>query len=183
MNATKQSSNDRMQQYDVIVVLGAAVWSRGRPSPTLERRLRRGLELFRQGKADYLLFTGGLGRHPPAEAELMRQLALAAGVAPDRIAVETASHSTLENATNSAKIMADRGWRSALLVSDRLHLPRAILAFRAAGVKAHAKGVSGAWRKSPFRKWWQYPVYEVTAFFWYLGLILLGRHRHDSRRF
>lgn len=181
-DSLKQPSKGSRQHYDVIVVLGAAVWSRGRPSPTLERRLRRGLELFRAGKADHLLFTGGLGRHPPAEAEVMRHLAIADGVDPDRIAVESASRSTLENAINSAKIMTDRNWQSALLVSDRLHLPRAVLAFRAVGVKAHARGVPGAWRTGPFRRWWQYPVYEVTAFFWYLGLILLGRHRHERGR-
>ncbi len=168
------------RRHDVIVVLGAAVWSRGRPSPTLERRLRRGLELFEAGEADYLLFTGGLGRHPPAEAEVMRQIAISSGVPPERIAVETRSRSTLENAMHSARIMADRGWHSALLVSDQLHLPRAVLSFRAAGVKAQARGVAGAWRKGPFRKWWQYPVYELAAFVWYLGLILLGRHRQES---
>lgn len=182
MDADKEPRRRSGHRYDVIVVLGAAVWSRGRPSPTLERRLRRGLELFRAGQAENLLFTGGLGRHPPAEAEVMRQLAISAGIDPGRIAVESASHSTLENALNSAKIMAEREWHSALLVSDRLHLPRAVLAFRAAGVKAHASGVKGAWRKGPFRRWWQYPIYEVTAFLWYLCLILLGRHRQESGR-
>ena len=175
----KEPVTDKGRRYDVIVVLGAAVWSRGRPSPTLDRRLRRGLELFHAGMADRLLFTGGLGRHPPAEAEVMRRIAIEAGIDSSKIFVETASRNTLENAINSAQIMSDREWRTALLVSDRLHLPRAMLAFRSVGVKVGACGVSGAWRYGPFRRWWQYPLYEMTAFFWYLGLILLGRHRPE----
>jgi uncharacterized SAM-binding protein YcdF (DUF218 family) len=173
----RHSADKKTARYDVIVVLGAAVWSRGRPSPTLDRRVRHGLELFREGLADRLLFTGGLGRHAPSEAEVMRRIAIEAGIDPSRIEVETASRSTLENAVNSARIMSDHGWTSALLVSDRLHLPRALLAFRSVGVKVRAHGVPGGWRHSPFRKQWHYPVYEMIAFAWYLGLILLGRHR------
>lgn len=170
------------RKYDVIVVLGAAVWSRGRPSPTLDRRVRRGLELFHEGAADRLLFTGGLGRHPPAEAEVMRRIALEAGIDLTRIEVETSSRNTLENVVNSAAIMSDRGWKSAILVSDRIHLPRAMLVFRSLGIKVLPRGVSGAWRQGPFRRWWHYPLYEMTAFFWYLGLILSGRHRPDRGR-
>lgn len=167
------------RKCDVIVVLGAAVWSRGRPSPTLDRRVRRGLELFQQGEADRLLFTGGLGRHPPAEAEVMRRIALEAGIDVARIEVETASRTTMENAVNSVKIMSDRGWHTAILVSDRMHLPRAALVFRALGIKVRVRGVSGAWTQGPFRRWWHYPLYEVAAFLWYLGLILSGRHRTE----
>lgn len=169
----------KKRKYDVIVVLGAAVWSRGRPSPTLDRRVRRGIELFQQGEADHLLFTGGLGRHPPAEAEVMRRIALEAGIDVGRIEVETASRNTMENVVNCTKIMSDKGWHTAILVSDRIHLPRAALVFRALGIRIQARGVSGAWSQGPFRRWWHYPLYEVTAFFWYLGLILSGRHRPE----
>ncbi|WP_282604498.1 YdcF family protein [Pelagibius sp. Alg239-R121] len=171
----------KRRRFDVIVVLGAAVWSRGRPSPTLDRRVRRGLELYHEGIADRLLFTGGLGRHPPAEAEVMRRMAIEAGVDPSRIVIEGASRNTLENAVNSARIMSENGWSSALLVSDRLHLPRALMAFRSMGIKVAARGVSGAWGRSPFRHWWHYPLYETAAFVWYAGLILLGRHRIGPR--
>lgn len=173
----KRPLKGKNEKYDVIVVLGAAVWSRGRPSPTLNRRVRRGIELFHAGEADCLLFTGGLGRHPPAEAEVMRRIALEEGIDAGRIEIETASRNTLENAVNSAKIMSDKDWRSAVLVSDRIHLPRALLVFRSLGIKVRARGVSGAWRQGPFRRWWHYPLYEATAFFWYLGLVLSGRHR------
>ncbi len=161
------------------MVLGAAVWSRGRPSPTLERRVRRGLELFHAGEADFLLFTGGLGRHPPAEAEVMRRIAIEAGVEPSRIEVETTSRNTLENAVNAARIMTRRGWRSAVLVSDPVHLPRASLVFRALGVKIRLRGTLGAWKHGPFRRSWHYPIYEAAAIAWYLVLILSGRHRSD----
>jgi vancomycin permeability regulator SanA len=48
------------EAYDVIVVLGAAVWPGGQPSPTLQRRTLHAVDLLQRGYATYLLVTGGL---------------------------------------------------------------------------------------------------------------------------
>src|SRR5882724_3797868 len=66
--------------YDVIVVLGAAVWPGGQPSPTLQRRVMHAVDLMQQGYAVYLLVTGGMGHYPPTEAEVMQRLAVAHGI-------------------------------------------------------------------------------------------------------
>src|SRR5690554_6722635 len=60
---------------DVIIVLGAAVWPNG-PSPALRARVWRGSALYHQGRAPHLIFSRGVGRWPPAEAEAMAALAL-----------------------------------------------------------------------------------------------------------
>ena len=44
---------------DVIVVLGAAPLPDGRPGPAMVRRVERGVELYREGRAPWLLMTGG----------------------------------------------------------------------------------------------------------------------------
>jgi uncharacterized SAM-binding protein YcdF (DUF218 family) len=135
----------------VLIVLGAAVWPGGEPSPTLRRRVRWGAELYRQGLGDWLLVTGGLGRHPPAEAAVMAELAVALGVPPGRVVQESEGRTTWDSARRCAPLIRVRGWREAVLVTDRWHLPRTWIAFRAFGVRArlcpHCRGRDGtAWR-------------------------------------
>jgi uncharacterized SAM-binding protein YcdF (DUF218 family) len=118
---------------DAIVVLGCPVLPDGQASPGLVRRVARGVALFRQGVAPLLVLSGGgLGGVP--EAEIMRCLALAAGVPQAALLVEPRSRNTLENARETARLLAAQGLASVLLVSDRVHLPRAALLFRRAGL-------------------------------------------------
>ena len=135
--------------FDAIVVLGAAIRADGTPGPALIRRLDHGIEMFRQGRARALLLTGGAVVAGPAEAWLMADLARGAGVPDEALVIEDRSKSTLENARFSAAIMAERGWRRALLVSDGHHLPRALLAFRASGIAAAGSAVPGVFRAGP----------------------------------
>ena len=107
----------------------------------------------------------------------MRDLALAAGVAEDCLVLETDSRSTLENARCSARIMRARGWTKALVVTDAVHLPRALLAFRAHGIDAKGAAVMGSARDQPL---WTWPVHlarEALALLWYAALIAARRHR------
>src|SRR5690606_38367647 len=48
---------DEAAPADVVIVLGAAAYD-ARPSPVFEERIRHGLNLYRQGYAPVLLFTG-----------------------------------------------------------------------------------------------------------------------------
>jgi uncharacterized SAM-binding protein YcdF (DUF218 family) len=123
---------------DAVVVLGC---------PTragLERRLEVGVGLFQNGAAPLLLLSGG-GAGPVPEADIMRQIALARGVPEVGLLVEPGSRDTLGNARESERLLAARGRRSVLLVSDRVHLPRAALLFRLAGLRV----VGWAWPRPP----------------------------------
>jgi uncharacterized SAM-binding protein YcdF (DUF218 family) len=123
---------------DAIVVLGCP------PSPRLDRRLARGVELWRCGLAPVLLLSGG-GRGPEPEALVMRRAAAARGIPEAAMLVETRSRDTLGNARETARLLQTHGWSSIVLVSDRTHLPRAALLFRLAGVRvAGGSGVSSA---------------------------------------
>ena len=170
--------NRPIREFDVIVVLGAAVRHGGRPSPAMYRRMMHGVELFRQGKARQFLVTGGLGHYPPSQAEVMRDIAIAEGVPGAQIHLEDSAQTTLESATHTAVIMRQNGWTRALVVTDSVHLPRTLLAFRSAGLDTVGSGVRSAWRQGPFRHWTYYVFYELTGFAWYALLILVGRHRH-----
>ncbi len=160
--------------FDVIIVLGTPVDADGKPSPTMRRRVTRGIELYRQGRARRLLFTGGLGR--PPEAAAMRDLALDADIPDEHIILEPTATTTLENAVRSSRLMSEQAFSSALIVSDRFHLPRALLVFRCLGIRAKGAGVA-AWLPGPLRTQWRYPLYEACAFIWYVAMILARRHR------
>ena len=114
-------------------MLGCRLTAEGRPSERLRRRVARAVELYRAGAAPLLLLSGG-GSGPVAEADIMRDLALTAGVPEAALLCERASRNTVENALNTARLLRQRGMTRIVLVSDRSHLPRAALLFRRAGL-------------------------------------------------
>lgn len=153
--------------YHAIIVLGAALAADGRPTATLRRRVAHGVAAWRRGLAPHLMLCGGVKRHPPPEAEVMAGLARAAGVPESALVVERQSRSTLENAACAARLMAARGWTAALLVTDRLHLPRALLAFRHVGLDVAGSPVRDGWREAPPARAVGFACREAAALAWY----------------
>lgn len=104
-------------------------------------RIVRGFELLRAGRARHVLVSGGLVKPQPGdipEADRLAAKLVAWGIAPDRIVVDASSRNTRENAIESARISAARGWRTLLLVTSAAHMPRALGCFRAVGVEPDA---------------------------------------------
>jgi uncharacterized SAM-binding protein YcdF (DUF218 family) len=118
---------------DCIVVLGAAVWPGGQPSHVLRDRLARAAELYHEGVANKIICSGGVGKYPPAEAEVGKQFLLKAGVAEKDIIMEPASVSTSEQAERIKRICDREGFQSIALVTSFFHEKRAIQLFRGAG--------------------------------------------------
>ena len=76
----------------------------------------RAAELYREGWADLVLFTGGLGRNTRemwtrSEAERFADVAMAAGVPADRILIENRSTNTAENILFTKKMLEGRNIR------------------------------------------------------------------------
>lgn len=118
-----------------IMILGAAVWRDG-PSPTLRRRTQHGAALWRAQQNRVVVCCGGLGRHPPSEAEAMRDILLAEGVKAGAIHLEAASRNTAENIALARPILERLNLNEVILVSDWYHLPRARMVARRAGLIA-----------------------------------------------
>ncbi len=122
-----QSGQEELQPADAIVVLGAAQWN-GRPSPVFQARLDRAIALYHEGYAPLLVLTGGsLPADAPSEAAVGREYALSQGVPPQAILLEDHSHTTAENLRGAWELLAPRGARTILLVSDPFHMARARL--------------------------------------------------------
>ena len=156
----------------VVVVFGAAVWEYGRPSPALERRVRHAVSLIRSGRATYLLVTGGVGKHPPSEAQVMKQVALERGVPAHLIFTEETGASTFHSALACAKIMCRHNWTTAIVVTDVYHIPRTVLLFRCLGIAAVGHPPPGGRQANPPLRWFVYYLRECVAFPWYCILIL-----------
>lgn len=123
-NFARQTSQE---PADAAVVLGAAVY-RNRPSPVYRERINHAVDLFHQGQVSALIFTGGKGPGDAvSEGEAGREYALAAGVPESAIFIETTSENTLENLENAQEIIETQGFERILLVSDPLHMRRAML--------------------------------------------------------
>ena len=129
------------ERYDAIVVLGCRVRPDGTASPALARRAALGAELWRRGLAPRLVLTGGVGTHPPSEAEAAARVARALGVPDDAMILEDRSTSTEENAREAARrIDAER----VLVVTDAYHVVRAERVFRRHFAHVRAAGSAGS---------------------------------------
>ena len=108
------------------IILGAAVW-RNQPSPVFAARIDYALQLLDEGTVDYLIFTGGFGGGDQlAEATAAARYALGRGAPADRLRCETTSTTTWANLLAAKVIMQQEAWQTATLVSDPLHIPRAL---------------------------------------------------------
>jgi uncharacterized SAM-binding protein YcdF (DUF218 family) len=119
----------------VAVVLGARVFEDGTPSDALRGRVEVGVRLLASGHASALLFSGGSTDARPAEAEVARCLALAAGAPASSLLLEAASRSTFENARETAAVLEARGDREVILITCDFHLLRATAHFVAHGLQ------------------------------------------------
>ncbi len=155
---------DQAAPADVIVVLGAAAYD-ARPSPVFEERIRHGLELYRQGYAPKLLFTGGFGGSGArfSESQVARRYALRHDVPQDDILIETVSRTTRQNLVQTRALMQAHGMHRAIIVSDPLHMARALRLCRELGIDALASSTPST-RFRSFHTSWRFLLQEVYFF-------------------
>lgn len=154
---------DEAAPADAIVVLGAAAYD-ARPSPVFTERIRHGLDLYRRGYADTLIFTGGYGNGARfSESQVARRWALKQGVPEDAILIETLSRTTWENLAQARTLMQERGLRRVIVVSDPLHMARALRLSRGLGIDALGSSTPST-RFRSFRTRWRFLAREVYFF-------------------
>ena len=128
---------------DVILVFGGVMRPprTSHPYPDLNAasdRVWQAARVYHAGKAPKIVVSGGRpdGQQAlPSEAEAMGDLLVAFGVPRDALILEEESTTTRGNAVHCAKLMRERGFRRALLVTSALHMPRAAAALHATGVE------------------------------------------------
>jgi uncharacterized SAM-binding protein YcdF (DUF218 family) len=127
---------DQAAPSDAIIVLGAAAYD-ARPSPVLEERIRHGIDLYRRRMAPTLIFTGGYGNGARfSESQVARRYALKHGVPASAILIEAESRTTRQNLEQARALMQAHHFKRAIIVSDPLHMARALRLARELGIDA-----------------------------------------------
>ncbi|MDE6749425.1 MAG: YdcF family protein [Lachnospiraceae bacterium] len=159
------STKDETQNADTAIILGAAATDEG-VSPVFRERINHGIWLYQNGYVQKLIITGGYGDgNLYSDSYIGKQYAIEQGIPEEAILLEEASTITEENLENAMVVMKNNGYDTALIVSDPLHMKRAMLMAQDKGLKAYT---------SPTRTSMYKSIYEKTKFtarevFFYIG--------------
>ncbi len=132
------ASADRAGAQAIVILGGGRVhaapeWGGDTVNAASLRRARYGAQLARETGLPVLISGGNPDRRALAEARLMQPLLEREFGVPARW-VEDGSDTTAENARFAAAILRPDGISRVLLVTDAAHMPRAMRAFRLAGL-------------------------------------------------
>lgn len=131
-------NNSQNIKADAAIVLGAAVWGE-QPSPVFRERINHAINLYKNGNVNKIIFTGGVGEsHELAEAIVGQHYAINQGVKASDILTETQSRTTHQNLKNALEVARTHQQLTRfLIVSDPLHLKRAVLMAKNLGIDAY----------------------------------------------
>ncbi|HTK39529.1 MAG TPA: YdcF family protein [Patescibacteria group bacterium] len=128
-------------------------------------RTQKAIDLYMNGWSSQLIFSGAASdKTGPSNAEVMRTQALEQGVPDSAIRIEETSETTKQNAENTKDILHDEHIKSAILVTSRYHMKRAMLEFqnRAPNISFRASPAAGDNQWSML--WW------TTPYGWFLAV-------------
>ena len=142
----------------VAIVFGAGLRRDGTPSPILQDRVKAAADLYFSGKVEKILMSGDNRFLYYNEPGAMLNFALDLGVPKKDIVLDYAGRRTYDTCYRAKSIF---GVSDALLVTQRYHLPRAVLTCNALGLKS--LGVIADQRNyhSPSKEYWE--LREVGA--------------------
>ncbi len=125
---------DSAEASDVIVVLGSEVQADGLPSARLAARLDAAVGVYESGLARAVIVSGAVGKSGHNEAAVMASYLVDKGIPTEVIIIDSEGVTTRATAVNSAAIMDQRGWTSAIVATQYFHVPRSRLALEQEGV-------------------------------------------------
>lgn len=121
------SFNYSEAKSDVAIVLGAGT-NNGKLSPVFRERINHSIFLFKKGRVDKIFFTGGFGKgQHQSDSQVAKNYALSYGIPEKDILIEDRSQYTFQNLREAKPIMDSIGLKTALIISDPLHMKRAML--------------------------------------------------------
>jgi uncharacterized SAM-binding protein YcdF (DUF218 family) len=158
---------DSRPASDAIVVLGSAQYN-GVPSSIFEARLEHALALWEEGVAPVVVTVGGKAAGDQfTEAEAGQAYLRDAGVPEESLLAVPEGVDTLESMRAVGAAYAERGWSSAVLVTDPWHAMRAERMAEDSGVSAEnsptRQGPAVQTRTTQFR----YILRETAAYLLY----------------
>ena len=128
-------------EVDCILVLGCGVYEDGSPSPMLEDRLKRAVELYNSGVAPKIIMSGDHGQEFYDEVNVMKNYATNHGIPAEDVFMDHAGFSTYESVYRAKEIFCAK---RIVVVTQQYHLYRALYIANRLGLEA--KGVSSDYR-------------------------------------
>lgn len=162
---------DYTRKADAIIVPGARAYADGRASVPLADRVATACDLYHQGRAPLLIFSGGPGDGEAHETQVMRNLAIDRGVPSDAILLDPQGHSTQATAEHTCLMLDRLEVTRAIVVSHFYHLPRIKLAYQRQGRDVFTVPAKESYT---LRAMPAYMLREVAAIWWYYLRPLVG---------
>lgn len=176
--ATSIASEGASSAPSVFVIFGAAVWKDGRASNAMRRRVEGALRSARDARSPVFLVSGGVGKHPPSEAEVMSRLLQEAGIPEKNILREEASTDTLQSVRNCVRILRSLpGFGDVVVCSDVYHIPRCRWLLKLYGIATRSGEVASGRSQNKILRWWYYYLREFAAVPWDTLMALGSRAR------
>lgn len=144
------------ERYDCILVLGAGVWEGNKPSPMLEDRLLKSIELYKAGIAPKIIMSGDHGTESYDEVNVMKKYAIDHGVPSEDIFMDHAGFSTYDSVYRAIHIFEAK---KVLIVTQEYHLYRALYIAKRLGLSADG----AAAEKIAYSNQWIRDLREVLA--------------------
>lgn len=161
----RYSKLDERYWADTIIVLGAETDGQ-EPNPVFRERLNHAMTLYNGGYSKHIILTGGLTEgNELADSQIAAKYLTEAGIPADAIFVEVKSTITQENISEAKAIMDAEGFQSALIVSDPLHMKRAMVMADDYGIN----GFSSPTPTSMYRTWRTKLPFLFRETFFYVG--------------
>ena len=117
----------------VAIIFGAGLRRDGSPTAVLRDRVETGAQLYFSSKVEKLLMSGDNRVVDYNEPESMRQYAISLGVPEQDIVLDFAGTRTYDTCFRAKSIF---GLESAILVTQKFHLPRALFLCNVLGIQA-----------------------------------------------
>lgn len=133
-DARRYDAVTRVPPAEAAIVFGAGLTASGKPSPLLADRVHAAVQLYQAGVVKRLLLSGDGESAGHDEPGAMAKQARAEGVPATALVEDPAGVRTYDSCARAYKLF---GVRSAVVVSQSYHLPRAVYTCRALGIEAN----------------------------------------------
>ncbi|MBE6608220.1 MAG: SanA protein [Ruminococcaceae bacterium] len=141
---------------DCAIILGCQVLPSGHPSTMLRHRLETGAELYFSGKVKKIIVSGDHGADHYDESNTMKDYLIELGIPSEDIFMDHAGFSTYDSMKRAKEVF---GVSSAVIVTQRYHLYRAMYIGKMNGIEIHGASAS----LESYGRQWYYDLREYAA--------------------
>ncbi len=119
--------NNYNRNFDCGIVFFHSVKKTGGLGEESKQRCNVSIDLFKSGKIKYIICSGGATTSKDEiGSKLMKEYILNTGIPDSLVLTDTLSYSSKTNLIESDKILKERNFNSAILISSPSHIPRII---------------------------------------------------------